>query len=164
VVLARSAAAHRDLNTQFETRRVSKTYHAIVVGNPAWDDLAIDVPLRADGDRKHRTVIDPARGKAAVTNLHVLERFQQYTLIEAKPETGRTHQIRAHLAAQGFPIVADALYGNGQGIAGLDRLGLHARSLTIEHPVTREVMQFEAPYPEDFAAALRYLRGKSDAD
>jgi len=72
--------------------------------------------------------------------------------------------FRAHLAAQGLPIVADALYGNGQGIAGLDRLGLHARSLTIEHPVTHAVMQFEAPYPEDFAAALRYLRGNLDAD
>ena len=162
VVVARSAAAHRDLNTQFETRRVSKTYHALVVGNPTWDDRVVDLPLRADGDRKHRTVIDPTRGKAAVTNLHVLERFQQYTLIEAKPETGRTHQIRAHLAMQGLPIVADALYGNGQGIAGLDRLGLHARSLTIEHPVTHEVMTFEAPYPDDFAAALRYLREKSD--
>ena len=164
VVVARSAAAHRDLNTQFETRRVSKAYHALVVGNPAWVDRVVDLPLRADGDRKHRTVIDPARGKAAVTNLHVLERFQQYTLIEAKPETGRTHQIRAHLAAQGLPIVADALYGKGQGIAGLDRLGLHARSLTIEHPMTREVMTFEAPYPADFAVALRYLRGKLDAD
>jgi len=91
----------------------------------------------------------------------VIERFDQYALIEAAPETGRTHQIRAHLAFQGYPIVADALYGDGQGVDGLTRLGLHARSLSFEHPITHKIVRFDAPYPEDFTSALKSLAGPS---
>jgi len=160
IVFARSAEIHRALNTQFDTRRVSKIYHAIVRGTPEWDAIVVDQSLRPDGDRRHRTVIDAVRGKSAVTHLRVIERFEQQALIEAAPETGRTHQIRAHLAFQGHPIVADALYGDGQGVAGLTRLGLHARSLSFEHPITHKVVRFDAPYPEDFASALNNLAGR----
>jgi len=160
IVFARSAEIHRALNTQFDTRRVSKIYHAIVRGTPEWDAIVVDQSLRPDGDRRHRTVIDAARGKPAVTHLRVIERFEQHALIEAAPETGRTHQIRVHLAFQGYPIVADALYGDGQGVAGLTRLGLHARSLTFEHPITHKVVRFDASYPEDFASALNNLAGR----
>ena len=160
IVFARSAEIHRALNTQFDTRRVSKIYHAIVRGTPEWDAIVVDQSLRPDGDRRHRTVIDAVRGKSAVTHLRVIERFEQHALIEAAPETGRTHQIRAHLAFQGHPIVADALYGDGQGVAGLTRLGLHARSLSFEHPITHKVVRFDAPYPEDFASALNNLAGR----
>jgi len=160
IVFARSAEIHRALNTQFDTRRVSKIYHAIVRGTPEWDAIVVDQSLRPDGDRRHRTVIDSVRGKSAVTHLRVIERFEQHALIEAAPETGRTHQIRAHLAFQGHPIVADALYGDGQGVAGLTRLGLHARSLSFEHPITHKVVRFDAPYPEDFASALNNLAGR----
>jgi 23S rRNA pseudouridine1911/1915/1917 synthase len=132
-----------------------------VRGTPDWDTIVVDQPLQPDGDRRHRTVIDAARGKPAVTRLRVIERFDQHTLIEAAPETGRTHQIRVHLAFQGYPIVADALYGDGQGVNGLTRLGLHARSLSFEHPITHEVMHFDARYPEDFAAALNNRAGLS---
>ena len=160
IVFARSAEIHRALNTQFDTRRVSKIYHAIVRGTPEWDAIVVDQSLRPDGDRKHRTVIDSVRGKSAVTHLRVIERFDQHALIEAAPETGRTHQIRVHLAFQGYPIVADALYGDGQGVAGLTRLGLHARSLSFEHPVTHKVVRFDASYPEDFVSALNNLAGR----
>jgi RluA family pseudouridine synthase len=160
IVFARSAEIHRALNTQFDTRRVSKIYHAIVRGTPEWDAIVVDQSLRPDGDRKHRTVIDSVRGKPAVTHLRVIERFDQHALIEAAPETGRTHQIRVHLAFQGYPIVADALYGDGQGVAGLTRLGLHARSLSFEHPVTHKVVRFDASYPEDFVSALNNLAGR----
>lgn len=161
IVFARSAEIHRALNAQFDTRRVSKIYHAIVRGKPAWDAIVVDQPLRPDGDRRHRTLIDSVRGKPAVTHLRVIERFDQYALIEAAPETGRTHQIRAHLAFQGYPIVADALYGDGQGVDGLTRLGLHARSLSFEHPITHKIVRFDAPYPEDFTSALKSLAGPS---
>jgi RluA family pseudouridine synthase len=161
LLLARTAEAHQALNRQFDQRQVSKIYHALVTGSPDWDSYTVDFPLRADVGHKHRTAVDPARGKPAVTHLRVLERFKNDTLIEAAPQTGRTHQIRAHLAAVGYPLVGDGLYGSvkvGSSSPGMLRLALHARQLTIEHPLLRSSLQFEAPYPEDFARALDQLR------
>ena len=161
LLLARTAEVHRALNSQFDQRQVSKTYHALATGSPAWTSKTVDLPLRADVGHKHRTVADPARGKLAVTHLRVLERFTGYTLVEAIPETGRTHQIRAHLAAVGHPLLADALYGSPHAVEKpplMPRLALHARRLTIEHPVQRTPLHFAAPYPEDFARALDELR------
>jgi RluA family pseudouridine synthase len=175
LVLARTAETHRTLNTQFETRQLSKAYHALVKGSPPWDEKTVELPLLPDGDRKHRTIVDHRQGRPSVTDLRVLERLSQYTLVEALPKTGRTHQIRVHLAAQGFPIAADALYGDGKGIylseikpgyhlgSGgehplLGRLGLHAWSLMIEHPLTHAELCFEAPYPKDLASTLGQMR------
>lgn len=164
MVLARTAHAHCALNLQFDHRQVSKLYHALVNGVPDWNEHTLDLPLKADADRRHRTLPKPD-GKPAITHLRVLERLGRYTLMEARPETGRTHQIRAHLMALGLPIVADALYGDGLGIYAdegeqllLGRLGLHAWSLAFEHPRSGERLQFNAPYPHDLEAALRHLR------
>ena len=135
----------------------------------------VTLALQPNGDRKHRTIISPHSGKPSTTRLHVLERFRAYTLIEAVPETGRTHQIRAHLAASGFPIAGDTLYGRGaetyypRGITGytkgdlperamLERLALHARSLSFKHPISGDHLKFEAPYPDDFENTMRQLR------
>ncbi len=174
VVLARTAEAHRALNKQFHEREVAKVYHALAVGQPAWDTYRIELPLRPDGDRRHRTVVDRAGGKPSVTLLRVLERWPGYVLLQAMPLTGRTHQIRAHLAAEGLPIVGDLLYGSQGGRlrtgdgpalrrllvddAPLARLALHAQALTIQHPTTRAALTLEAPYPPDFAEALERLR------
>lgn len=163
VLFARSADVHRTLNLAFENRKISKVYHAILIGVPEWEELTIDLPLRADGDRRHRTVIDRVEGKSAVTRCRVLEMFTHHALIEAKPETGRTHQIRAHLAAQGFPIAGDELYGGAKVIdrALIDRSALHARSISFEHPIDRRALQIDAPYPIDLEAALNNVRRTS---
>lgn len=166
LLLARSVEAHRFLNRQFDQRLVSKLYHALVNGLPEWDTRIVDLPLRADVGHKHRTVVDQAHGKQAETQLRVLERFQTCALVEAAPQTGRTHQIRAHLAAVGHPLVGDELYGSQAGNLPpvMLRLGLHARQLTIEHPVQHSIQHFEAPYPYDFAYALTQLRQAGNPD
>jgi tRNA pseudouridine32 synthase/23S rRNA pseudouridine746 synthase len=156
IVLARSADAHRHLNTQFQENRASKIYHALALGLPPWEDLTVTAPLRPDGDRRHRTVIDPVKGKSAITELRVLRHLDGYCLLEIAPRTGRSHQIRAHLKHVGFPILADPLYGDPSHPchALLPHLALHALSLTLIHPKTEETMKFEAPYPKDFSNLL----------
>jgi RluA family pseudouridine synthase len=178
IILARNEAAHRSLSMQFEDRDVAKVYHALVKGQPSWNERDISAPLRVDADYRHRTVVDHERGKRAVTSFRVLERFGRsqihLALLEARPETGRTHQIRVHLLTLGFSVVADSLYGTAAPILLsaikrryhgdeedehplLERLGLHAYQLTITHPVTGAVMSFEAPYPKDISATLNQL-------
>jgi RluA family pseudouridine synthase len=159
IVFARSAEVHRTLNIAFDSREVHKVYHAIVIGVPPWEEHLIDLPLRPDGDRRHRTVIDRERGKPAVTRLRVLERFAQHTLIEARPETGRTHQIRAHLAAIDLSLAGDVLYGGKDAAALIARTALHSHSIELEHPATHDPLRVEAPYPADFTQTLLRLRG-----
>jgi RluA family pseudouridine synthase len=173
IVFARTAEAHRALNTQLEQRQALKSYHALVNGVPAWQDFIADQSLLADGDRRHRTVVDERSGKPARTELHVLERFAGYALVEARPRTGRTHQVRAHLATLGHPLIADRLYGANQTRLAsslppggaqaerqpfMDRLALHAWSLSFEHPSSRERLEIQAPYPPDFERAVEILR------
>jgi len=177
VVLARNASAHRHLNTQFQDRQVKKIYHALVVGSPDWDHKTVDLPLGLNVGRRHRTVVDHRKGKTSVTRFKVLERFGGDCLLEASPLSGRRHQIRVHLAAQGLPIAGDDLYGNDnqQQISNLDnslevisqsdrsllnRTGLHAKSIELSHPDSHQLSLFEAPYPEDFSNALDSLRSE----
>lgn len=173
-VLARSAEAHRSLNTQFEHHLVSKIYHALIVGVPEWSEKSVNLPLRPNGDRHHRTVIDPQSGKPAITHLKVLERYGSYCLVEVIPETGRTHQIRAHLYALGVWIAGDKLYGKGTAfhagqaarqpktddplISLADSMGLHALSLELNHPLSGERMKFTAAYPDLLRSVLEQLR------
>ena len=174
VVVARTVGAHRQLNIQFQKREVSKIYHALVQGSPPWDRISINYPLRRDGDRQHRTVIDMQRGKKASTEFFVLERFKEFSLIEARPKTGYTHQIRAHIARIGFPVVSDRLYNKtGKNSSSqsemdsdtyqniIDRLALHASSISFIHPSSGQKVSFSAPYPEDFQQALDFQRNKS---
>jgi RluA family pseudouridine synthase len=181
LLLARSAEAHRALNTQFEQHQVSKTYHALVTGNPEWQEKTIDQPLRPNGDRSHRTVIDHEAGKPALTQLKVLERFSHYCLVEAAPETGRTHQIRVHLSSVGLYIVGDKLYADrnrdippemaSQPLHNISLskistvgMGLHARTLEINHPISSQRLKFEAAYPAWLEDVLQLLRTTSQSE
>lgn len=166
IVLARSSLAHRHLNSQFQERSVSKIYHALVIGEPDWDTNTIELPLKVDGDRHHRTVVDIHNGKESLTRLKVLERFDGFCLVEAAPESGRRHQIRAHLHAAGFPIAGDILYVDRKKVESqpeisgmLMRCALHARSIKLMHPDTGKDIFFEAQYAKDFRSLLHMFRG-----
>ena len=165
ILLARSAATHRALNQQFEQHQAKKIYHAIVCGKPEWETCTVDLPLRASVGRRKRTAVDHEAGKPALTLLALLERFgasgqADYSLVEARPQTGRTHQIRAHLAALEHPIAADPLYGSRQDLelSPIRRTALHAWQLQVLHPQSGEVRSWQAAYPDDFQAALLFLR------
>jgi tRNA pseudouridine32 synthase / 23S rRNA pseudouridine746 synthase len=157
LVLARTANAHRILGRQFENKAVRKLYRLIVNGRPTWDEKTTKRPLRANVGHKHRTMIDPRKGKPAATLFRVVERFHVHTLLEAEPLTGRTHQVRVHASALGLPLLADELYG-APPTPIIGRPALHALSLTLTHPETGLVATFSASYPEDFREALKALR------
>jgi len=166
MIFARTAESHRDLNIQFERHEVKKIYHAILDGAPKWEEHTARHPLRANVGHKHRTIVDDRSGKPSVTHFRALERFPSACLVEAIPETGRTHQVRVHAAALGYPLMADSAYASASSPSTtlrvnspMGRPALHALSLTFRHPTTRETVAFTAPYPEDFESALAHLRG-----
>ena len=159
IVFAFTAEAHRSLNIQFEKHEVEKAYHAIVNGVPRWDEKVTKFPLRVNVGHKHRTVVDDRSGVPAETRFRLLERYQAAALVEASPMTGRTHQIRVHAYALGYPLVGDVLYSAPETNV-IARPALHAWSLTLTHPETGKRLTFQADYPYDFQKAVDFLRGK----
>lgn len=157
IIFARSAEAHRLLNDQFESRQTCKIYHVILSGLPAWDEHTARHPLRLNVGHRHRTVVDHSRGKPSETQFHLLQRFSDTCLAEARPATGRTHQIRVHAYALGFPLLGDSLY-SAPPTNLIPRPALHALSLEFVHPLTNARLFFTAPYPEDFQNALNTLK------
>lgn len=154
VVFARNPEAHRLLSMQFERHETHKLYHTIVDGVPAWDDHTARHPLRINAGHNHRTIVDNAKGKPSETAFHVLERFNRFALLTAAPATGRTHQVRVHAYALGYPLLGDTLY-SAPATDLIGRPALHAQSL--EFTFEDKFFQFTAPYPADFAQALKKL-------
>jgi tRNA pseudouridine32 synthase/23S rRNA pseudouridine746 synthase len=148
MLFARGAAVQRMLGAAFAARRVDKRYVAVVAGRVAADGGEIDLPLAADWPNRPRQVVDPERGKASLTRYTVLERGAASTRLELEPSTGRTHQLRVHLAALGHPILGDTLYADAAGQAAATRLLLHACGLAFEHPggAGRAVFTRAAPF------------------
>lgn len=163
LVVARSARAYTSLTAQLAARRAGRRYLAITCGAPEAATGLIDAPLgRSDRDRTRMAV--RAEGRAARTRFEVLERFSHplpAALLWCSLETGRTHQIRVHLAAVGFPVLGDARYGGARTQLPVARPMLHAAELSFEHPATGETVTFRADAPADLEAALTELRTAS---
>jgi 23S rRNA pseudouridine1911/1915/1917 synthase len=155
ILVAKNDAAHNALARQLKARTVEKTYVALVEGTPKPAEGVIDAPIARDPRNRQRMAIVEG-GREAVTAYRVVERFRGYALVEARPKTGRTHQIRVHLAAIEHPIVGDRVYGKASPLVG--RQFLHAARIAFEHPRTGERVTFEAPLAGDLQAALDALR------
>ncbi len=156
MVVAKNDAAHQSLSRQLKERTVDKGYLALVVGTPHPPEGVIEAPIGRDPIHRQRMAVVPG-GRAAVTRYRVREVLGGFSLLDLKPATGRTHQIRVHLASVGHPIVGDLVYSR-QRAPFLDRQFLHACSLAFRHPTTGELLAFTSPLPEDLQAALREVR------
>lgn len=172
LLLARDSETHRELNAQFANREVEKEYRLIAAGSPQQDQWEVTLPLKVNGDRAHRTVVDLKDGKPAATRFCVIRRFSSgYCLLSAYPLTGYTHQIRAHLTASGLSIAGDPLYQprphasiGTQGditlpdmVKTASRLILHAFRIDFFHPGRKQSVSVQSPLPDDFQLFIREI-------
>jgi 23S rRNA pseudouridine1911/1915/1917 synthase len=158
LVVARNDAAHGALQAQVQRREVERIYLALAKGHLASRTGTIDAPIGRASRQRHRMAVSGAAPREARTHFEVLELLAAETYLEARLETGRTHQIRAHFAAIGHPLVGDETYGGGRKY-GLKRQFLHAHRLAFDHPETGERLSFSSELPADLAAALAAARG-----
>lgn len=155
MIIAKSPLAYNKLSKDFAERKIDKRYLALLVGNLPFDEGIIDLPIGRDPfDRKKMKVT--LGGKEAITCFRVLKRYENFTLVEAKIKTGRTHQIRVHFSYEGYPIAGDETYGKDK-IPGLERQFLHAYYLSFKHPRTEENLIFKSPLPKDLRRFLHSL-------
>lgn len=156
LVVAKNDEAHINLSEQIKNREVKKVYIALVRGAVKENEATIDMPIaRSKKDRKKMAV--DKNGKNAITHIKVLKRYDEYTLLEVNIETGRTHQIRVHLAEIGYPVVGDVVYSNGKNRFGVEGQCLHAKSLDFKHPITGKKIHLEAELPEYFKKIIKEL-------
>jgi 23S rRNA pseudouridine1911/1915/1917 synthase len=161
LVLAKTTLAYHALVAQLAARDVTREYLAIVHGVLARVEGRIEAPIGRDPRHRQRMAIrPPGEGRRAVTRFRVLERFDGFTLVECRLETGRTHQIRVHLASLGHPVAGDATYGRGRGDLAVrfEGVALHAARLAFVHPLTQCRMEFSAPLPARLQGFLSHLR------
>lgn len=157
LIIAKNDKAHINLSEQIKNREVKKMYVALVRGIVPEDEATINMPIgRSTKDRKKMAVIK--NGKEAVTHFKVLNRFKNYTLLEIKIDTGRTHQIRVHMSEIGYPVVGDMVYSNGKNEFGVEGQMLHAKSLDFKHPITKKQMHLEAELPKYFKEVIDKLQ------
>ncbi len=161
MVVARTPRAFADLQRQLAGRTLRRVYLALVCGHPPHCEGVIDAPIGRHPRHRTRMAVRPD-GRPAVTRYRVRERFARYSLVEVTLLTGRTHQIRVHLAHLGHPVAGDPVYGRRADDLGLRRQALHAWRLMLRHPVTGAPLVAEAPPPADFAAAVEAARAQEE--
>jgi len=158
LMIAKNDTAHRSLTKQLSEHTITRAYRAIVYHNFSEDTGTIDAPIGRDPKNRLRMAVTTQNSKHAVTQYTVLERFGDFTYIEAKLETGRTHQIRVHMAYKKHPLLGDEVYGPKKRIFGITSQMLHAKVLGFIHPVSGDYMEFESDLPEEFETILEKLR------
>jgi len=161
IVIAKNERAHRWLQEQFKSRKVEKIYLALVDGKPPTPAGRVEAPIgRNTTHRKLMAVVPLDKGREAVSEYRTLESFHSHTLLEIHPLTGRTHQIRVHMAFLGCPVAADMVYGKRKPTVDLDRHFLHAHKLKIVLPGEKQARIFEASLPQELQFVLEHLRQK----
>ncbi len=159
MVVAKNDFAHLDLSRQIKNHQVTKKYITLVRGNLKDDSGIIDAPIGRSLKNRKKMAVTEGKSREAITHFKVLKRFSGYTLVEATLRTGRTHQIRVHLAFIGFPIVGDQLYGRRRQGLNINRQALHSYVLGFVHPESKKYMEFSAPLPKDMQELIDYLEG-----
>lgn len=159
LIVCKNDAAHTDIAEQIKEHTVTRRYRGIVCGIVKEDEETIEGAIGRHPTQRKKMAINEKNGKPAITHYKVLQRFAKYTYMEFQLETGRTHQIRVHMASIGHPLLGDELYGNPKNLAmkGLQGQTLHAMIIGFVHPSTHEYMEFEAPLPEYFQDLLKKL-------
>ena len=156
IIAAKNDYAHQFLSAQLADHTLARTYECIVVGNLREDSGTVDAPIARDSRNRKRMAVVPG-GRRAVTHWTVLARYPGYTHVQCRLETGRTHQIRVHMAYLGHPILGDTVYGAKKPVPGLTGQCLHAVGLQFIHPRTKELVSLSCPLPGEFTAALRKI-------
>ena len=156
IIAAKNDFAHQFLSAQLADHTLARTYECVVVGNLREDSGTVDAPIARDSRDRKRMAVVPG-GRRAVTHWTVLARYPGYTHVQCRLETGRTHQIRVHMAYLGHPILGDTVYGAKKPVPGLTGQCLHAVGLQFIHPRTKELVSLSCPLPGEFTAALRKI-------
>lgn len=158
LIVCKNDAAHQSLAAQLKEHSIKRIYHAVVCGNLKEEEGTVDAPIGRHPVERKKMSINHKNGREAITHYRVLEHFDNYTYIACQLETGRTHQIRVHMASIHHPLLGDTVYGPQKCPFPLAGQTLHAKMLGIKHPRTGKYMEFDAPLPEYFSELLKKLR------
>ncbi len=157
LVICKNDKAHQHVAAQLKEHSVTRKYHAIVHGRMTEEEGCINAPIGRDEKNRKRMAVNEKNGKPAITHYKVLQVFQDYTYIECRLETGRTHQIRVHMDSIGHPLLGDTVYGNRKTKFALEGQTLHAMTIGLRHPSTGEYLEVSAPLPDYFQHLLNIL-------
>jgi len=159
LMIAKNDTAHRSLAEQLAAHTITRAYHAVVYHNFQDDEGTVNAPIGRDPKNRMKMAVTQMNSKEAITHYRVLQRFGSFTYLECRLETGRTHQIRVHMAYINHPLLGDAVYGPRKTAMGVETQMLHAKVLGFHHPKTGKYMEFDSPLPQEFITVIRKLGG-----